>query len=88
MIVHAHASIEAAKMVVAAICDAGGSAEAWTCDLTDIAGTEAALHRVLADGVPQILVHGAGSTTTRRWRACRNSSGAGSSMCRYTAFML
>ena len=48
------------NIVVAAIRDAGGSAETWTCDLTDIAGTEAALHRVLADGVPQILVHGAG----------------------------
>ena len=61
VIVHAHAGIEAAELIVAAIRDAGGSAETWTCDLTDIAGTEAALHRVLADGVPQILVHSAGT---------------------------
>lgn len=60
VIVHAHTSIAAAEQVVAAIRDAGGSAETWTCDLTDIAGAEAALHCVLANGVPQILVHGAG----------------------------
>jgi 3-oxoacyl-[acyl-carrier protein] reductase len=60
VIVHAHTGIAAAEQVVAAIRDAGGSAETWTCDLTDIAGAEAALHCVLANGVPQILVHGAG----------------------------
>ena len=58
--VHANASIAAAEIVVAAIRDAGGSAETWICDLTDIAGTEAGVHRVLANGVPQILVHSAG----------------------------
>lgn len=60
VIVHAHTGIAAAEQVVAAIRGAGGSAETWTCDLTDIAGAEAALHCVLANGVPQILVHGAG----------------------------
>jgi 3-oxoacyl-[acyl-carrier protein] reductase len=60
VIVHAHTGIAEAEQVVAAIRDAGGSAETWTCDLTDIAGAEAALHCVLANGVPQILVHGAG----------------------------
>ena len=43
VIVHAHTGIAAADAVVAAIRAAGGSAETWTCDLTDIAGTEAAL---------------------------------------------
>ena len=56
----AHQHRAAAEAVVAAIDAAGGSAETWTCDLTDVAGTEAALQRVLADGVPQVLVHSAG----------------------------
>jgi 3-oxoacyl-[acyl-carrier protein] reductase len=60
LIVHAHRQHAAAHGVVAAIRAAGGSAEAWTCDLTDIAGTEAALQPMLTAGVPQVLVHGAG----------------------------
>jgi 3-oxoacyl-[acyl-carrier protein] reductase len=60
LIVHAHRQHAAAHGVVAAIRAAGGSAEAWTCDLTDIAGTEAAVQPMLAAGVPQVLVHGAG----------------------------
>jgi 3-oxoacyl-[acyl-carrier protein] reductase len=60
VIVHAHTGIAAADAVVAAIHAAGGSAETWTCDLTDIAGTDAALQEVLAGGVPQIVVHNAG----------------------------
>jgi 3-oxoacyl-[acyl-carrier protein] reductase len=60
VIVHAHKGLAPADAVVAAIRAAGGSAQTWTCDLTDIAGTEAALQPVLADGVPQILVHCAG----------------------------
>jgi 3-oxoacyl-[acyl-carrier protein] reductase len=60
VIVHAHTGIAAANEVVATIRAAGGSAETWTCDLTDIAGTDAALQEVLAEGVPQIVVHGAG----------------------------
>ena len=60
VIVHAHTSREAADAVVAAIDAGGGSAETWTCDLTDVAGTEAALAAMLADGVPQVLVHSAG----------------------------
>jgi 3-oxoacyl-[acyl-carrier protein] reductase len=60
IIVHAHTSLAAADAVVAAIRGAGGSAETWTCDLTDIGGTDAALQALLAGGVPQIVVHGAG----------------------------
>jgi 3-oxoacyl-[acyl-carrier protein] reductase len=60
VIVHAHTGLAAAGAVVAAIRAAGGSAETWTCDLTGIAATEAALRAVLADGVPQVLVHCAG----------------------------
>jgi len=60
VIVHAHTGIAAADAVVGAIRAAGGSAETWTCDLTDITGTDAALQAVLAGGVPQIVVHNAG----------------------------
>jgi 3-oxoacyl-[acyl-carrier protein] reductase len=60
VIVHAHRGLAAADAVVAAISGVGGSAETWTCDIADIAGTEAALQTVLADGVPQVLVHCAG----------------------------
>jgi 3-oxoacyl-[acyl-carrier protein] reductase len=60
VIVHAHAGLAASEAVVAMIGAAGGSAETWTCDLTDIAGTEAALQAVIAAGVPQVLVHSAG----------------------------
>jgi 3-oxoacyl-[acyl-carrier protein] reductase len=76
LIVHAHRQIAAADAVVAAIRTAGGSAETWACDLTDIPGTEAAVQPVLAAGVPQVLVHGAGvhddvpmaGMTERQWR--------------------
>ena len=60
VIVHAHTSRKAADAVVTAIDAGGGSAETWSCDLTNVAGTEAALAAVLADGVPQVLVHSAG----------------------------
>jgi 3-oxoacyl-[acyl-carrier protein] reductase len=60
VIVHAYTGVAVADAVVAAIRTAGGSAETWACDLTDIAGTDAALQAVLAGGVPQIVVHGAG----------------------------
>jgi 3-oxoacyl-[acyl-carrier protein] reductase len=60
VIVHAHTGLVAAEAVAVAIRAAGGSAETWTCDLTDIAGTEAALRAILAGGVPQILIHSAG----------------------------
>jgi 3-oxoacyl-[acyl-carrier protein] reductase len=60
VIVHAFTGVAAADAVVAAIRAAGGSAETWTCDLTDIAGTEVSLQAVLAGGVPQVLIHSAG----------------------------
>ena len=61
VIVHAHAGLVAAEAVATDICAAGGSAETWVCDLTDIAGTEAALQAILAAGVPQVVVHCAGT---------------------------
>lgn len=61
VIVHAHAGLAAAEATAAAIRSAGGSAETWVCDLTDIAGTEAALQAIMGAGVPQIVVHCAGT---------------------------
>lgn len=76
VIVHAHAAIERAGQVAGEIRDAGGSAEAWRCDLADIAGTAAALAPVLEAGVPQVVVHNAGThedvpmagMSERQWR--------------------
>jgi 3-oxoacyl-[acyl-carrier protein] reductase len=60
VIVHAHTGLAAAETVVAGIRAAGGSAEPWICDLTDIARTEVALQALFTTEVPQILVHCAG----------------------------
>jgi 3-oxoacyl-[acyl-carrier protein] reductase len=61
VVVHAHAGLDAAEAVCATIRATGGSAETWICDLTDIAGTEAALQPIAAAGVPQVVVHCAGT---------------------------
>ncbi|MGH7122507.1 MAG: 3-oxoacyl-ACP reductase FabG [Acetobacteraceae bacterium] len=55
VIVHAHSQVVAAEELAAEI---GGTVLA--CDLTDMRATEVALASVLAEGVPQILVHAAG----------------------------
>jgi 3-oxoacyl-[acyl-carrier protein] reductase len=61
VIVHTHARLEAAEAVVADIRAAGGSARVLGCDLSDVGATEAALQPVLAEGVPQVVVHSAGT---------------------------
>ncbi len=58
MLIHAHAGIDRAEALAATLRDAGGSAEAFSCDLSDIAATESAL--LALSGVPQIIVHNAG----------------------------
>lgn len=76
VVVHAHAGVDAAEAVCAEIQAAGGSAETWTCDLTDIARTEAALRPIAAAGVTQVVVHCAGThddvpmagMSERQWR--------------------
>jgi 3-oxoacyl-[acyl-carrier protein] reductase len=76
VIVHAHNRLDAAEDVARAIRDAGGSAGTMSCDLTDVDATASALQPVLANGVPQVLVHSAGThddvpmagMTERRWR--------------------
>jgi 3-oxoacyl-[acyl-carrier protein] reductase len=61
VIVHAHASIDRALAVAAAIREAGGSAEAVRFDLTDAAACEAAGHALVEAGPIQVLVHNAGT---------------------------
>ena len=58
--VHAHAQLERARAVVAAIEAAGGAAEAVAFDVTDAAATNAALETLAAAGTVDVLVHNAG----------------------------
>ena len=61
VLIHAHAGAGRAAALADAIAQAGGSAEAFTCDLADIGASEAALQPILAAGVPQVVVHNAGT---------------------------
>jgi len=58
--VHAHAQLDRARAVVAAIEAAGGAAEAVAFDVTDAAATNAALETIAAAGTVDVLVHNAG----------------------------
>ncbi|HEV8016818.1 MAG TPA: 3-oxoacyl-ACP reductase FabG [Stellaceae bacterium] len=58
--VHAYSGVARADEIVARLRASGGSAEAVVFDVTDPAGTEAALAKVLAAGPVQILVNNAG----------------------------
>ncbi len=59
--IHAHSNAANALALADSIREVGGSASAFSCDLTDVAGTARALAPVLAEGVPQVLVHNAGT---------------------------
>ncbi len=61
VIVHAHASITAAEQVAEAIRTAGGSAETLHLDLTDFSASQRAMETICAGGVPQVVVHNAGT---------------------------
>jgi 3-oxoacyl-[acyl-carrier protein] reductase len=61
VVVHAHAGLARAEALAAEIARAGGSAEALSCDLADFAASEAAMLALLARGVPQVVVHNAGT---------------------------
>jgi 3-oxoacyl-[acyl-carrier protein] reductase len=62
LLVHAHAGLARAEAVAAEIEGAGGVAQAFACDLTDIPATAATLEGLLAEGPPvQVLVHNAGT---------------------------
>jgi 3-oxoacyl-[acyl-carrier protein] reductase len=60
VIVHGHRHPDAARALVAELAAGGGSAEAVTFDVTDAAGTAAALAEVVAAGPVQVLVSNAG----------------------------
>ena len=61
VLIHAFAGLERAEALAREIGAAGGSAESLACDLRDPAATEAAMLRLLDAGVPQIVVHNAGT---------------------------
>ena len=61
VVIHAHAGLARAEALAAEIVAEGGSAEALCCDLTDFGATEAAMLALVAQGVPQVVVHNAGT---------------------------
>jgi len=60
VVVHANNNRARAEAVVAAIRDAGGSAEAVAFDVADSDATRAAIETLLADGPIQVVVNNAG----------------------------
>lgn len=61
VLVHAHAGLARAEALAAAIQADGGSAEVLGFDLADFTASAAALAPVLEGGVPQVIVHNAGT---------------------------
>lgn len=59
--IHAHAGLNRAEALASEIVAGGGSAEALSCDLADFAATGASMSRLLEGGVPQVVVHNAGT---------------------------
>ena len=61
VIVHAFANVSAAEAIAAEIRADGLSASTWFCDVSDIALTAHSIKGLLEQGVPQVLVHNAGT---------------------------
>ena len=61
VLIHAHAGLARAHDLAQTLRDGGGSAEAFGCDLTDFTATADALAPIIAAGVPQVVVHNAGT---------------------------
>ena len=61
VVIHAHSTLAAADALVEDIRGAGGSAESLGCDLRDPTATSASIQAVLDGGVPQVVVHNAGT---------------------------
>lgn len=61
VIIHAHAGLARAEALADEIRANGGSAEAIACDLAEMAATRAAMEALLDRGVPQVVVHNAGT---------------------------
>jgi 3-oxoacyl-[acyl-carrier protein] reductase len=61
VVVHAHAGLARAEALAAELRAAGGSAEVLGCNLADMAATGAAMQKLAEAGVPQVVVHNAGT---------------------------
>ncbi|OUI86483.1 3-oxoacyl-ACP reductase FabG [Acetobacter tropicalis] len=61
VIVHTHRALEKAETTVRDLQLQGMQAEVWQCNLTDAATTREALEDILTNGVPQVVVHNAGT---------------------------
>lgn len=61
VIVHTHRALEKAETTVRGLQLQGMQAEVWQCNLTDAATTREALGDILTNGVPQVVVHNAGT---------------------------
>jgi 3-oxoacyl-[acyl-carrier protein] reductase len=61
VIIHAHAGLPRAEALAAELRAGGASAASLGCDLADMAATRAAMEVLLAEGVPQVIVHNAGT---------------------------
>jgi 3-oxoacyl-[acyl-carrier protein] reductase len=61
LLIHAHAGLDRAEALAGEIRAKACQARAFTCDLTDIPATAAALDALLVAGPVQILVHNAGT---------------------------
>ena len=61
LLIHAHAGLQRAESLARSITEAGGTAEAFACDVRDVSATAAAMMRLLETGPPQIVVHNAGT---------------------------
>ncbi|MCG0995540.1 3-oxoacyl-ACP reductase FabG [Acetobacter indonesiensis] len=61
VIVHTHNNPAKAEAMVADFMTQGGQAEIWQCDLSCSAKTRTGLETLLAQGVPQVIVHNAGT---------------------------
>jgi len=60
IIVHGHRHQEAIHEVTRLLVEAGSSAEAVCCDLTDEGATEQTMQKLLENGAIQVIVHNAG----------------------------
>ena len=60
VVVHAHRQVERAQQLAAGLVAQGWQASAVAFDLTDAAGTQTAVDRLLAEGPIQVLVNNAG----------------------------
>ena len=61
VLIHAHAGLARAEALRDELRAAGHTAEAFACDIADLAATAAGLALLLEGGVPQVVVHNAGT---------------------------